>query len=69
MIEREVPEVRMGLIEIKAVSREPGKRAKVAVVSKDENIEPIGSIVGVAGSRINKISQQLKGEKIDIVKW
>ncbi|WP_434341925.1 transcription termination factor NusA [Mycoplasma putrefaciens] len=69
LIEREVPEVRMGLIEIKAVSREPGKRAKVAVVSKDENIEPIGSIVGVAGSRINKISQQLKGEKIDIVKW
>ncbi|MBY7704620.1 hypothetical protein JIY74_30960 [Vibrio harveyi] len=58
----------MGIIEIKAVSREPGKRAKVAVISKNENIEPIGSIVGVGGSRINKVSDELKGEKIDVVK-
>ncbi|MDQ0567922.1 transcription termination factor NusA [Mycoplasma yeatsii] len=69
LLEREVPEVRMGIIEIKAVSREPGKRAKVAVISTNENIEPIGSIVGFGGSRINKVSDELKGEKIDVVKW
>nr|VZS00493.1 Transcription termination/antitermination protein NusA [Mycoplasma feriruminatoris] len=69
LIEREVPEVRMGIVEVKAVSREPGKRSKVAVITHNENIEPIGAIIGVGGNRINRISDILKGEKIDIIKW
>ncbi|WP_434343371.1 transcription termination factor NusA [Mycoplasma sp. 06067-C1-B144P-99-0482-3] len=69
LIEREVPEVRMGIVEIKAVSREPGKRSKVAVVTHNQNVEPIGAIIGVGGNRINRISDILKGEKIDVIRW
>ncbi|QIN42309.1 transcription termination/antitermination protein NusA [Mycoplasma capricolum subsp. capripneumoniae] len=69
LIEREVPEVRMGIVEIKGVSREPGKRSKVAVVTHNQNIEPIGAIIGVGGNRINRISDILKGEKIDVIRW
>ncbi|ATG97458.1 transcription termination factor NusA [Mesoplasma lactucae] len=69
IIEREIPEVADGTIEIMGVSRQPGVRAKVAAISHDENIEPIGSIVGPQGSRITNISNQLNGEKIDVVEW
>ncbi|KKW61593.1 transcription termination factor NusA [Mycoplasma capricolum] len=69
LIEREVPEVRMGIVEIKGVSREPGKRSKVAVVTHNQNVEPIGAIIGVGGNRINRISDILKGEKIDVIRW
>jgi len=69
ILEEEIPEIGDGIIEIKAVSREPGVRSKVAVVSHDENIEPIGSIVGVKGARINRVTQQLHGEKIDVIRW
>ncbi|WP_434328877.1 transcription termination factor NusA [Mycoplasma capricolum subsp. capricolum] len=69
LIEREVPEVKMGIVEIKGVSREPGKRSKVAVVTHNQNVEPIGAIIGVGGNRINRISDILKGEKIDVIRW
>jgi N utilization substance protein A len=68
ILEGEIPEIGEGIIEVKAVSRQPGVRSKIAVVSHDENVEPIGSIVGVKGNRINRVSQQLNGEKIDVVK-
>jgi len=67
ILEREVPEVAEEIIDIKGISREPGIRAKVAVQSLDPNVEPIGALVGVHGSRISKISELLNGEKIDIV--
>ncbi|ATZ21512.1 transcription termination factor NusA [Mesoplasma tabanidae] len=69
LVEKEVSEVAQGLVEVMSVSREPGKRAKIAVLSHDEDVEPIGAIVGVKGSRINNISKELRGEKIDVVKW
>ncbi len=69
ILEQEVPEVAEEIIDIKGISREPGIRAKVAVQSLDPNVEPIGAIVGVHGSRISKISELLNGEKIDIVLW
>ncbi|WP_031543156.1 transcription termination factor NusA [Mesoplasma photuris] len=69
LLEENVPEIFDGIIEVKAVSREPGKRAKVAVMSHDEFVDPIGSVVGSHGVRINSISKELKGEKIDVVKW
>ena len=69
LIEQEVPEVKEGSIIIKAVVREPGERAKVLVHSEDPKIDPVGVIVGVKGSRIHPISEELAGEKIDVVKW
>ncbi|AXK51266.1 transcription termination factor NusA [Spiroplasma alleghenense] len=69
LLEIEVPEIAEGIIEIKSVSREPGRRAKVAVYSHDENIDPIGACVGAGGSRIKSVTNELNGEKIDIVKW
>lgn len=65
----EIPEVAEGIIEIKAIAREPGLRSKVAVVSLKENIDPIGSCVGPKGSRILTIINELNGEKIDIILW
>jgi transcription termination/antitermination protein NusA len=65
----EVPEIREGLVEIKGAAREPGVRAKVAVVSKDSDVDPVGACVGVRGSRVQNIVQELKGERIDIVPW
>ncbi|MDM7266654.1 MAG: transcription termination factor NusA [Aquificaceae bacterium] len=69
LIEQEVPEVSRGEIVIKAVVREPGERAKVLVHSEDPKIDPVGMIVGVKGSRIAPISEELSGEKIDVIRW
>ncbi len=69
LFKREVPEVSDGTIKIMNVARDPGKRAKVAVMSKDSDVDPIGACVGVKGSRIQNIVQELKGERIDIVIW
>lgn len=69
LFKREVPEVSDGTIMIMGIAREPGIRAKVALYSKDRDVDPIGACVGVRGSRINKIIQEFKGEKIDLVVW
>ena len=69
LFEREIPEVAEGVIEVKGVVREPGKRAKVAVVSADSRIDCVGACVGVRGSRIKNVLDELSGEKIDIVRW
>ncbi|RME18240.1 MAG: transcription termination/antitermination protein NusA [Bdellovibrio sp.] len=69
LFEMEVPEVYDGIIEIKSAAREPGQRAKIAVVSKDPAVDPVGACVGMKGSRVQNIIQELKGEKIDIVHW
>jgi N utilization substance protein A len=69
LFELEVPEVFEGIVEIKSVVREPGMRSKVAVYSKSENVDSIGACVGPKGMRVQSIVQELKGEKIDIVKW
>lgn len=66
---QEVPEVADGIIEIKAVARDPGSRAKVAVFSNDPSLDPIGSCVGVRGNRVNAVGQELQGEKIDVIPW
>ncbi len=66
---QEVPEIYDGVIEIKAVARETGSRAKIAVYCKDSSIDPIGSCVGVRGSRVQAVVNELKGEKIDIIAW
>jgi len=65
----EVPEISEGLVEIKAISREPGERTKIAVNSTDEKIDPIGACVGMRGARVKDIVKELHGEKIDIVRW
>ncbi|MGC8941943.1 MAG: transcription termination factor NusA [Sulfurihydrogenibium sp.] len=65
----EVPEIQEGEIEVKAVAREPGERAKVAVYTKDKNIDPVGVVVGLKGSRIQNVSNELSGEKIDVIEW
>lgn len=69
LFETDIPEIQDNLVEIKAVSREPGIRAKVAVQSLKEKVDPVGACVGYRGSRIQGIISELKGEKIDIVKW
>jgi len=69
LLEIEVPEIAEGEIEVKAVAREPGERAKVAVYSKDRNIDPVGVVVGLKGSRILNVSSELSGEKIDVIEW
>lgn len=69
LFELEVPEIYDGVIEIKSVAREPGSRAKIAVFCSDSSIDPIGSCVGVRGSRVQAIVNELQGEKIDIVAW
>ncbi|MDD2715989.1 MAG: transcription termination factor NusA [Candidatus Wallbacteria bacterium] len=69
LFEMEIPEIMDSLVEIKSVSREPGIRSKVAVVSHKEKVDPVGACVGYRGSRIQGIISELKGEKIDIVKW
>ncbi|MBP5253976.1 MAG: transcription termination/antitermination protein NusA [Lachnospiraceae bacterium] len=69
LFEMEVSEMREGIVEIKAISREAGSRTKMAVWSNDPNIDPIGACIGVNGSRINPIVNELHGEKIDIVQW
>jgi N utilization substance protein A len=69
LFEVEVPEISEGLIEIVNVSREPGKRAKISVRTKDKDIDPVGACVGMRGSRVQSVVQELKGEKIDIVPY
>ena len=69
LFELEVPEIQEGVVEIKSVAREPGMRSKIAVYSKDENVDPVGSSVGHKGMRVQAIVDELRNEKIDIVKW
>lgn len=69
LFELEVPEIHEGYVEIKAVARESGTRSKVAVASRDENIDPVGACVGPRGSRVQSVVNELKGEKIDIIRW
>ena len=69
LFELEVPEIQEGIVEIKSVAREPGMRSKIAVYSRDEDIDPVGACVGHKGMRVQTIVDELKGEKIDIVKW
>src|SRR5579885_2130569 len=69
LFESEVPEIYEGTVEIKGIAREPGSRSKVAVVARQEGLDPIGSCVGVRGSRINNIVRELNDEKIDIIQW
>ena len=65
----EVPEIGEGIVEIKAIAREPGERTKIAVVSKDDKIDCVGACVGIRGSRVKSIIEELRGEKIDIIRW
>ncbi len=69
LFEMEVPEIYDGIVEIMAAAREPGARAKIAVRSKDTSVDPVGACVGMKGTRVQNIVQELKGEKIDIVPW
>lgn len=66
---QEVPEIYDGVIEIKAVARDPGSRAKIAVISHDSGIDPVGACVGMRGSRVQAVVSELQGEKIDIIQW
>ena len=66
---QEVPEIYDGIIEIKAVARDPGSRAKIAVLSNDSSIDPVGACVGMRGSRVQAVVGELQGEKIDIIQW
>jgi len=69
LFELEVPEIYDGTIEIKAIAREPGSRTKVAVLSRDSNVDAVGACVGMKGSRVRAVVEELTGEKIDIVRW
>lgn len=69
LFEQEVPEIYDGIIEIKACARDPGSRAKIAVISKDSSIDPVGACVGMRGSRVQAVVQELGGEKVDIIPW
>ncbi len=69
LFEMEVPEVHEGIVEIKNIAREAGARSKIAVYSRDENVDPVGACVGPKGMRVQAVVQELRGEKIDIVKW
>ena len=66
---QEVPEIYDGIIEIRAVARDPGSRAKIAVISNDNSIDPVGACVGMRGSRVQAVVNELQGEKIDIIQW
>jgi N utilization substance protein A len=66
---QEVPEIYDGIIEVKAVARDPGSRAKIAVMSNDTSIDPVGACVGMRGSRVQAVVNELQGEKIDIIQW
>ncbi|MBX3445677.1 MAG: transcription termination/antitermination protein NusA [Parvibaculaceae bacterium] len=66
---QEVPEIYDGIIEIRAVARDPGSRAKIAVISNDSSIDPVGACVGMRGSRVQAVVNELQGEKIDIIQW
>ncbi|HHW08043.1 MAG TPA: transcription termination/antitermination protein NusA [Clostridia bacterium] len=69
LFELEVPEITEGIVEIKSIAREAGSRSKIAVASRDENVDPVGACVGPKGARVQTIVNELKGEKVDIIKW
>jgi len=69
LFRQEVPEIEQGLLEIKSCARDAGSRAKIAVLSKDKRVDPIGTCVGVRGSRVNAVTTELAGERVDIVLW
>lgn len=69
LFENEVPEIAEGIVRIVQVAREPGSRAKIAVTSKDNDVDPVGACVGMKGARVQAVVQELRGEKIDIVTW
>ena len=69
LFEQEVPEIHDGIVQIKSIAREPGSRTKIAVHSKDPQVDPLGACVGPNGNRVNVIVDELAGEKIDIVVW
>ena len=69
LFRNEVPEIEQGLLEIKSCARDPGSRAKIAVLSHDKRVDPIGTCVGVRGSRVNAVTNELAGERVDIVLW
>ena len=69
LFRQEVPEIYDGVIEVKAVARDPGSRAKIAVTSRDSSIDPVGACVGMRGSRVQAVVNELQGEKIDIIPW
>ena len=69
LLEREIPEIFNGIVEIKSIAREPGQRSKVAVAATQPGVDPVGSCVGMRGTRIQNIVDELGGEKIDIVEW
>lgn len=69
LLELEVPEIHDGTVEIKTIAREPGSRTKIAIFSKNENVDPVGACVGQKGSRIRAIVEELRGEMLDVIKW
>jgi len=69
LFRQEVPEIEQGLLEIKSCARDPGSRAKIAVQSHDKRVDPIGTCVGVRGTRVNAVTNELAGERVDIVLW
>ena len=69
LFELEVPEIEEGIIEIKAAARDPGARAKIAVMSHDKRVEPVGTCIGIRGSRVTAVTNELAGERIDVVRW
>jgi N utilization substance protein A len=69
LFEQEVPEIYEGIVVVKGAAREPGGRAKIAVVSNDQDVDPVGACVGMKGTRVQSVVQELRGEKIDIVHW
>lgn len=69
LFELEVPEVQNGVVELKAIAREPGSRTKVAVIARQEEVDPVGSCIGLRGIRIQNIVSELQGEKIDVIQW
>ena len=69
LFEQEVPEIYEGIVEVKGAAREPGGRAKFAVISNDRDVDPVGACVGMRGTRVQAVVQELRGEKIDIVPW
>lgn len=69
LFELEVPEIHDGTVEVKSLAREPGSRTKIAVYAKDDNVDPVGACVGQRGTRVQAVVDELRGEKIDIIKW
>src|SRR5258705_420823 len=66
---QEVPEIYDGIVEVRSVARDPGSRAKIAVISRDSSVDPVGACVGMRGSRVQAVVNELQGEKIDIIPW